>query len=64
MSIWPVGIKGQSIGNIEWGGGYVNWTDVPFTMSVQRLRVKDFHSGKEYKYDGKTGTYESIEVVR
>jgi hypothetical protein len=64
ISLWPVGIKGQTQGNLEWGGGYVNWTDVPFTMSIQRLRVKDFHSGKEYKYDGHTGTYESIEVVR
>lgn len=64
VSLWPVGIKGQTTGNLEWGGGYVNWTDVPFTMSVQRIRVQDFHSGKEYEYQGHTGTYESINVVR
>jgi hypothetical protein len=33
-------------------------------MSVQKIRVQDFHSGKEYKYAGNTGTYESIEVIR
>lgn len=64
VSNWPVGIKGQSVGNLEWGGGYVNWTDVPFTMTVSKIRVQDFHSGKEYKYTGHTGSYESIDVIR
>ncbi|KAJ5747726.1 uncharacterized protein N7511_009422 [Penicillium nucicola] len=63
VSNWPVGVEGQSVGNLEWGGGLVNWTNVPFTMSVQKIRVQDFHTGKEYKYSGQTGTYESIEVV-
>ncbi|KAL5338468.1 concanavalin A-like lectin/glucanase domain-containing protein [Aspergillus crustosus] len=63
ISNWPVGIASQSIGNIEWGGGLVNWTDVPFTMSVQRVRVQDFHTGKEYTYDGTSGSYDSIKVV-
>ncbi|KAK9855213.1 hypothetical protein MYU51_002533 [Penicillium brevicompactum] len=63
VSNWPVGIKGQSVGNLEWGGGYVNWTDVPFTMTVSKIRVQDFHSGKEYKYTGHTGSYESIDVI-
>jgi hypothetical protein len=63
VSNWPVGIKGQSIGNIEWGGGYVDWDDLPFTMTVQRIRVQDFHSGKEYEYTDKTGSYNSIKVI-
>ncbi|KNG91591.1 transglycosidase, GH16 family, partial [Aspergillus nomiae NRRL 13137] len=63
VSNWPVGIASQSIGNIEWGGGLVNWTNLPFTMTVQRIRVQDFHSGKEYTYSGHTGSYESINVV-
>ncbi|CAG8290495.1 unnamed protein product [Penicillium salamii] len=63
VSNWPVGIKGQSVGNLEWGGGYVNWADVPFTMTVSKIRVQDFHSGKEYKYTGHTGSSESIEVI-
>ncbi|KAJ5273157.1 hypothetical protein N7478_008282 [Penicillium angulare] len=63
ISNWPVGIKGESLGNLEWGGGYVNWTDVPFIMSVQKVRVQDFHSGKEYTYNGTSGTWESINVI-
>ncbi|KAJ5238149.1 Concanavalin A-like lectin/glucanases superfamily [Penicillium chrysogenum] len=63
VSNWPVGIKGQSQGNLDWGGGLVDWSDVPFTMTVSKIRVQDFSSGKEYKYTGRTGTYDSIEVV-
>ncbi|KOS44525.1 hypothetical protein ACN38_g4557 [Penicillium nordicum] len=63
ISNWPVGVKGQSQGNLDWGGGLVDWSDVPFTMSVSKVRVQDFHTGKEYKYNGTTGTRESIEVV-
>ncbi|RAL02580.1 glycoside hydrolase family 16 protein [Aspergillus ibericus CBS 121593] len=63
ISNWPVGIPSESIGNIEWGGGLVNWSDVPFTMTVSKVRVQDFHTGKEYVYNGTSGSYESIEVV-
>ncbi|KAL4880236.1 concanavalin A-like lectin/glucanase domain-containing protein [Aspergillus karnatakaensis] len=63
LSNWPVGLPTSAQGDIEWGGGLVNWDDLPFTMSVQRMRVKDFHTGKEYTYDGTSGTYESIKVV-
>ncbi|KAL4899333.1 hypothetical protein BDW74DRAFT_163693 [Aspergillus multicolor] len=63
VSCWPVGLASQSIGNIEWGGGLVNWTDLPFTMEVSKIRVKDFHTAKEYTYSGHTGSYDSINVV-
>ncbi|KAJ5523320.1 hypothetical protein N7513_012864 [Penicillium frequentans] len=62
-SIWPVGLPSASVGNIEWGGGLVNWDDLPFTMSIQRIRVKDFSSGKEYEYEGTSGSYDSIKIV-
>jgi beta-glucanase (GH16 family) len=62
-SVWPVGLASSSVGNIEWGGGLVNWDDLPFTMSIQRIRVKDFSSGKEYEYEGTSGTYDSIKIV-
>ncbi|KAE8146649.1 concanavalin A-like lectin/glucanase domain-containing protein [Aspergillus avenaceus] len=63
VSLWPVGIASQLQGNIEWGGGLVDWSDLPFTMSIQRIRVQDFHSGKEYTYSGTSGSYDSINVV-
>ncbi|KAL4965429.1 glycoside hydrolase family 16 protein [Aspergillus stella-maris] len=64
ISLWPAGIPGQSQGNLEWAGGLVNWDDLPFTMVVSKIRVKDYHTAKEYTYDsGTTGSYEDINVV-
>ncbi|PYI34957.1 concanavalin A-like lectin/glucanase [Aspergillus indologenus CBS 114.80] len=63
VSVWPAGIASESIGNIEWAGGLVDWDDLPFTMAVQRIRVQDFHTGKEYEYTDRSGSYESIKVV-
>lgn len=64
VSVWPVGIEGQSQGNLEWGGGLVDWSQTPFTMTVQKIRVQDFHTGKEYKYTDQSGSYESVKVIR
>ncbi|KAL4931013.1 glycoside hydrolase family 16 protein [Aspergillus undulatus] len=63
VSLWPAGLPTQSTGNIEWAGGLVDWDDLPFTMAVQRIRVQDFHTGKEYEYSDKSGSYESINVI-
>ncbi|KAJ5921028.1 Concanavalin A-like lectin/glucanase subgroup [Penicillium verhagenii] len=62
-SVWPVGLASSSAGNLAWGGGLVDWDDVPFTMSIQKIRVQDFSSGKEYKYNGTSGSFDSIEVI-
>lgn len=63
FSLWPAGRKGAKQGTIDWAGGLVNWDNAPFTMVLQKLRVKDFHSGKEYSYGDHSGSFESIEVA-
>ncbi|KAJ5623212.1 hypothetical protein N7490_011817 [Penicillium lividum] len=63
IGIWPSGEESESEGTIEWGGGLVNWTNAPFTMTVQKVRVQDFHTGKEYKYGNHSGDWQSIEVI-
>ncbi|KAJ5918110.1 hypothetical protein N7454_010485 [Penicillium verhagenii] len=63
VGIWASGEVGESAGTIEWGGGLVNWTDAPYTMTVQKIRVEDFSSGKEYKYGNHSGDWQSIEVI-
>lgn len=63
MSIWPSGLESESNGTIEWGGGLVDWDDAPFTMTVQRMHVQDFSTGKEYKYGNMSGDWQSIQVV-
>ncbi|GLI75473.1 hypothetical protein PoHVEF18_003727 [Penicillium ochrochloron] len=63
ISNWPAGLESAAHGTIEWAGGLVNYADGPFTMSVQRLRVQDFHTGKEYSYGDKSGDFNSIKVT-
>ncbi|CAL5866268.1 uncharacterized protein PFLUO_LOCUS475 [Penicillium psychrofluorescens] len=62
-SLWPSGVEGESPGTIKWGGGMVDWSQAPFTMTIQRIRVEDFSSGKEYQYDGTSGSFHSINVI-
>lgn len=63
ISNWPAGLESAAHGTIEWAGGLVNYADGPFTMSVQRLRVQDFHTGKEYSYGDNSGDFKSIVVT-
>jgi hypothetical protein len=63
ISNWPAGLKSAANGTIEWAGGLVNYDEGPFTMSVQRMRVQDFHTGKEYSYGDKSGDWTSIKVA-
>lgn len=63
FGIWPAGDSGNAQGTIEWAGGEVDYDKGPYTMVVQKVRVHDFSSGKEYEYTDKTGDWESINVV-
>ncbi|KAJ5396767.1 hypothetical protein N7509_004880 [Penicillium cosmopolitanum] len=56
VSVWPAG-------TVDWAGGLVNYDDAPFTMTLQKMRIKDFHTGKEYTYGDKTGDWQSIKVA-
>ncbi|KAG0154167.1 hypothetical protein PDIDSM_1547 [Penicillium digitatum] len=63
FSLWPAGQKKAAKGTIEWAGGLVDWNAAPFTMTLGKLRVKDFHSGKEYTYGDHSGSWQSIKMV-
>lgn len=62
ISNWPAGTKSAAQGTVDWAGGLVDYDDAPFTMTVQKIRIQDFHSGKEYTYGDKTGDWQSIKV--
>lgn len=63
ISNWPAGQPGNAQGTIQWAGGLVDYNQAPFTMTVQKVRVQDFHSGKEYTYGDHSGSWTSINVV-
>ena len=61
--IWPAGDSDNAKGTIEWAGGEVDYDAGPYTMVVEKVRVQDFSSGKEYEYRDTTGDWQSINVV-
>ncbi|KAJ5555204.1 Concanavalin A-like lectin/glucanase subgroup [Penicillium sp. DV-2018c] len=63
FSLWPAGQKDAKQGTIEWAGGLVDWDKAPFSMTLSKLRVEDFHSGKEYSYSDHSGSWQSIDVL-
>lgn len=63
-SIWPAGDPTLSQpGTVQWAGGPINYSDAPFTMQVQRVRIQDFGSGKEYVYTDHSGSWQSIQSI-
>ena len=63
VSLWPAGEKSARVGTVQWAGGLVDYSKGPFTMTVQQIRVQDFHTGSEYTYGDHTGSWKSIKVA-
>ncbi|PYH63542.1 glycoside hydrolase family 16 protein [Aspergillus vadensis CBS 113365] len=63
FGIWPAGDPSQPHGTIVWAGGEIDYSAGPYTMVVEKVRVHDFHTGKEYSYTDHSGSWESIKVV-
>lgn len=65
---WPVGLPDNSPGNIEWGGGLVDWSKAPFNAYYKSITIVDYAGGngaatkevKKYVYGDKSGSRQSI----
>lgn len=49
-------------GTVEWARGPTDYSKGPFTMTVKKLVVTDYSTGKEYTYGDKTGSWKSIKA--
>lgn len=59
---WSGGDSSNPAGTIQWAGGPTDYSDGPFTMSVQSVVITDYSTGKNYKYGDTSGTWQSIEA--
>ncbi|KAF2027196.1 concanavalin A-like lectin/glucanase [Setomelanomma holmii] len=59
---WPGG-DSENKGTVEWAGGKVDYSQAPFTMTVESVKVINYSPGTEYKWTDKTGSKDSIEVI-
>lgn len=61
LGIWAGGDSKLPNGTIEWAGGLTDYSDAPFTMVVQSVRVTDSHRNvTQYKYGDTSGSWGSI----
>lgn len=64
IGIWPAGDPSNPQGTIEWAGGEVDYDAGPYTMVVKDVRVQDFNEAKQYEYGDRSGTWQSIDVIK
>lgn len=65
LGIWAGGDPRLSKGTQEWAGGETDYDEGPFEMYVKSVKITDYSEGsKEYIYKGRSGTWDSIEVVK
>lgn len=65
VGIWAGGDPSLPQGTRDWAGGDTDFSKGPFSMHVKSIQVTDFtNQAKEYSYGDKSGSWESIRVVR
>jgi beta-glucanase (GH16 family) len=64
LGIWPGGDPKNNEYTIEWAGGAVDYDKAPFVMAVKSIRVSDASTATEYHWGDRTGSMESIEIIK
>lgn len=73
LGTWVAGGKNTAKGTVEWAGGYTDFDDAPFNAYYKSITIEDYagqdgpgknSNVKKYVYGDKTGTWESIKVVK
>jgi hypothetical protein len=67
IGTWVAGRRDVPQGTVEWAGGYANLAAGPYEAIIKSVHIKDYGGGvpwpKEYVYQNRSGTWESIKVV-
>jgi beta-glucanase (GH16 family) len=72
LGTWVAGRKDAPEGTVEWAGGYTDFSKAPFNAYYKSITITDYAGGdspanggvKEYVWTDKTGSFESIRVVK
>lgn len=60
FGIWAAGDPSNSEGTVAWAGGSTDYSQGPFSATVQKVEVTDYSTGTKYSYGDMSGTWESI----
>lgn len=50
-------------GTVAWARGLTDFSRGPFVMRVRSLAVRDYSTGRQYRYADQSGSWQSIEAV-
>ncbi|TGJ80636.1 hypothetical protein E0Z10_g8135 [Xylaria hypoxylon] len=59
---WAGGDSSNSQGTIEWARGPTDYTQGPFSMVVQSIKVTDYSTGSKYTYGDTSGSWQTIQA--
>ena len=62
IGIWAGGDPSNGQGTIQWAGGLTDFSDAPFTMTVQSVTITNYSPGSSYTYGDESGSWQSIIV--
>jgi hypothetical protein len=64
IGIWAGGDTSlNSEGTVTWAGGATDYSQGPFSMSLQKVEITNQNPASSYSYGDQTGSYTSIKVV-
>ncbi|KAL4876937.1 concanavalin A-like lectin/glucanase domain-containing protein [Aspergillus karnatakaensis] len=62
IGIWAGGDPNNAAGTIQWAGGETDYTQGPFTMYVESVKVINYNPAESYTYTDNTGSFSSISL--
>ena len=62
LGIWAGGDPSNGQGPIEWAGGETDYTQAPFTMYVESVKIINKTPADSYKYSDTSGSWDSIKA--
>lgn len=60
LGIWAGGDPTNGEGTIEWAGGETDYSQAPFTMYVESVKITNYTPADKYKFTDTSGSYQSI----
>jgi hypothetical protein len=68
LGIWVAGLPNAPEGTAKWAGGYTDFTQAPFDGYYKKVIIQDYQGGqsgaKAYHYGDRSGTWQSVVVVK
>lgn len=62
LGIWAGGDPDNGEGTIQWAGGRTDYSQTPFTMYIESVKIINYTPADSYKFTDTSGSYENIKA--